>query len=144
MATDFPRPAPASLSPAEEATLRAVEHWAEISAAAVRSRLPLDQVTCSRGYDALTLAVLTLCGTALTDGCSQQELLTRLPTSPAHLSGLLERLRRQGLLDSHRAAQDRRRQQWQLTTQGQTLLKELCTHLTDISADISLAPARAA
>jgi DNA-binding MarR family transcriptional regulator len=56
---------------------------------------------------------------------SQLDLAKYLGISPAQASGLVESLRREGLLVCERSARDRRRQTWQLTPAGQQLAGEL-------------------
>ncbi len=53
-----------------------------------------------------------------------------MAVSPAHVSGLVEQLRRKGLLEGHRPVTDRRRQLWRLTPDG-------CKTLETLVADCS-------
>jgi DNA-binding MarR family transcriptional regulator len=52
------------------------------------------------------------------EGVGQSELAEALAVSPAHVSGLVEQLRRRKFLAGHRPAADRRRQLWRLTLGG--------------------------
>jgi DNA-binding MarR family transcriptional regulator len=49
----------------------------------------------------------------------QSELAVALAVSPAQVSGLVERLRSQGLIESGSVGGDRRRQAWRLTISGE-------------------------
>jgi DNA-binding MarR family transcriptional regulator len=62
-------------------------------------------------------------------GVGQSELAELLAVSPAHVSGLVEQLRRRKLLAGHRPSADRRRQQWRLTPQGEACVKAVRTAL---------------
>jgi DNA-binding MarR family transcriptional regulator len=73
---------------------------------------------------------------------SQNDLAADLAVSAAHVSGLVEQLREKNLLESHRAAADRRRQFWRLTPTGAALLNSIVTGLRDWagSLDARLGP----
>jgi DNA-binding MarR family transcriptional regulator len=73
--------------------------------------------------------VLWLCGDASFTQRGQCELADAVGVSPAQMSGLVDRLRRRNLLQFERLGRDRRRQVWQLTTAGQTLLNDVCALL---------------
>jgi len=70
-------------------------------------------------------SLLWACRHARSEGSSQNELAGVMAVSPAHVSGLVEQLRRKGLLVGHRAAVDRRRQLWRLTPDGRDTLEAL-------------------
>lgn len=55
-------------------------------------------------------------------GMVQGDLAASVGVSPAQMSGLVERLRKRGLIDMHRSAIDRRRQVWRATALGRELL----------------------
>jgi DNA-binding MarR family transcriptional regulator len=59
----------------------------------------------------------------------QGELAELLGVSAAQMSNLVERLRRRELLQFERHITDRRRQVWQLTDAGKTLLLTVCSLL---------------
>jgi DNA-binding MarR family transcriptional regulator len=58
-------------------------------------------------------------------GVGQSELAEVLAVSPAHVSGLVEQLRRRKLLAGHRPSADRRRQLWRLTAHGQSCVESV-------------------
>ena len=70
--------------------------------------------------------VLWLCDDASLTVRGQGELAEAVGVSPAQMSGLVDRLRRRNLLQFERLGRDRRRQVWQLTAEGQTLLTDAC------------------
>ncbi len=59
------------------------------------------------------------------EGWGQNELAAALAVSPAQVSGLVEQLRRKGLLEGRRPAADRRRQLWRLTPDGRDTLEAI-------------------
>ena len=69
------------------------------------------------------------CGQSGSSGASQRELVEALAVSPAQVSGLCEQLRARNLLCGHRPADDRRRQIWRLTAEGNLQLDRLATQL---------------
>lgn len=70
-------------------------------------------------------SLLWACRYTRAEGSSQNELAGAMAVSPAHVSGLVEQLRRKGLLEGRRAAVDRRRQLWRLTPDGRDTLETL-------------------
>ena len=72
---------------------------------------------------------LWLCGRFAPDGVVQHELAAAAGVSEAQMSGLVERLRQNGLLIGCRGEPDRRRQYWRLTAAGNDLLTRLCAVL---------------
>lgn len=109
------------------------------------------EASAAPGWAALTELLLT-CSTALRDelaarsqsaalsgpqfallwacesgpgGLSQRELALRLSLSAAHVSGLVEQLGARGLIVGARAANDRRRQIWQLTPAGRDAVQNV-------------------
>jgi DNA-binding MarR family transcriptional regulator len=81
-------------------------------------------------------AMLWACREALPRGVGQSELAPRLAVSAAQVSGLVEKLRSQGLLQGRRAATDRRRQFWRLTPQGQATLQANLDDMADWAAQL--------
>jgi DNA-binding MarR family transcriptional regulator len=69
--------------------------------------------------------VLWLCADRPAAERGQSHLAEAMGTSPAQMSGLVDRLRRRNLLQFERLDHDRRRQVWQLTDAGQHLLHQL-------------------
>lgn len=69
-----------------------------------------------------------------TVGVSQIELAREIGISTAQTSTLVEKLRRAGLVEGHRPAHDRRRQVWQLTERGRTVLADLEQPLGAVSS----------
>jgi DNA-binding MarR family transcriptional regulator len=78
----------------------------------------LEEQTRRYGLSEPELALLWACRKAPPGGRGQRELAEELAVSPAHVSGLVERLRRAGLLRARTAEEDRRRRLWQLTPAG--------------------------
>ncbi|WP_254507400.1 MarR family winged helix-turn-helix transcriptional regulator [Anatilimnocola floriformis] len=70
--------------------------------------------------------VLWLCDDAGVAHRGQGELAEAVGVSPAQMSGLVERLRTRDLLKFERCGNDRRRQVWQLTSAGESLLADVC------------------
>lgn len=73
--------------------------------------------------------MLWACREAPPAGFSQSQLAATLGISAAQVSGLVERLRRSGLLASRRAEADRRRQHWCLTPTGRARLEAILLDL---------------
>jgi DNA-binding MarR family transcriptional regulator len=115
--------------------LRLVLH---ISTVARAARRQLAEQVAGSELSEQEFLVLWLCGddAALTHR-GQGELAEVVGVSPAQMSGLVDRLRRRNLLQFERLGRDRRRQVWQLTAEGQTLLAEICCHLATASAQLS-------
>lgn len=74
--------------------------------------------------------VLWLCRRWTPQGIVQQELAVAVGVSAAQMSGLVERLRQQGLLAGSRDDGDRRRQYWRLTAAGEHLLAEILAEIS--------------
>lgn len=91
-------------------------------------RLLAEQVAASE-LSEQEFFVLWLCNDAELAHRGQGELAEAVGVSPAQMSGLVDRLRRRNLLQFERLGRDRRRQVWQLTPAGQTLLAEVCQQL---------------
>ncbi len=68
---------------------------------------------------------LWLCSRWAPRGVVQHELATAAGVSEAQMSGLVERLRQNGLLIGCRSEPDRRRQYWRLTAAGNELLTRI-------------------
>ncbi len=75
------------------------------------------------------LSLLWACHSAPPEGLGQNELADLLALSPAHVSAQVEQLRAKGLLIGQRKAPDRRRQVWQLTSEGDQRLEALLATL---------------
>lgn len=79
--------------------------------------------------DCLSLSAaetLTLLALEADQGVSRQSnLIARLGCSPAHVSGVVERLRARGLINSERLPTDRRRQAWRITNEGRDALSRM-------------------
>lgn len=74
-------------------------------------------------------SILWICQQACDEGISQSDIASRLAISTAHVSGLVEQLRRAGWLDGHRDEADRRRQVWRTTLAGQNFVAALVSSL---------------
>jgi DNA-binding MarR family transcriptional regulator len=68
---------------------------------------------------------LWLCSRCAPSGVVQHELAAAAGVSEAQMSGLVERLRQNGLLIGCRGEADRRRQYWRLTAAGHELLTRI-------------------
>jgi len=107
-------------APPSDATLLLLIHRVSSAGRALR-RLLADQATAVGLSDAEVL-VIWLCAPR---GMVQGDLATAIGVSPALMSGTVERLRQQGLIEMHRVPVDRRRQVWRTTERGQHLLGAL-------------------
>ena len=88
-------------------------------------RQAMAQQTKTRALSETQFALLWACHQGPLDGVSQIKLAKQLAISPAQVSGLVEQLRKQGLLARHRAEHDRRVQLWQLTPVGGALIQAI-------------------
>ncbi len=85
----------------------------------------------------MELLVLWLCDEAAGPGIAQSDLVTNIGVSAAQTSGLVDRLRRQGLLVGKRCSSDRRRQYWSLAGKGKRVLDEIRVQLSVVSAGLA-------
>lgn len=74
-------------------------------------------------------SVLQACAEGTEKGLAQNDLAAATGSSPAHISGLVEQMRRDGWLDGHRDPTDRRRQVWRLTPTGQAIWQAIVLEL---------------
>ncbi|NQU24511.1 MAG: winged helix-turn-helix transcriptional regulator [Candidatus Nealsonbacteria bacterium] len=81
-------------------------------------------------------SALWICRKAPGMGLSQQDITAKLAVSPAAVSGLVEQLRRRGLLEGRRAESDRRRQLWRLTPDGKDVLDAVLSDLATWAASL--------
>lgn len=72
------------------------------------------------------------------DSASQAELAAQLGQSTAQVSGSVEQLRAQGVIALIPSAGDRRRQSWELTAAGSTLVEEIAKHVESQIDDFNL------
>lgn len=111
----------------------AARRWIELAKRIlVCGRLFRDDLTQQAGRWQLSepeFAILWACHKAPSAGCSQKELAAVLAVSAAQVSGLVEQLRRQGLLEGRRGPRDRRRQFWRLTPAGRARLQSVLDDL---------------
>jgi DNA-binding MarR family transcriptional regulator len=121
----------APAAPPSDATLLLLIHRVSSAGRALR-RLLADQATAVGLSDAEVL-VVWLCTAR---GMVQGDLATAIGVSPALMSGTVERLRQQGLIEMHRVPVDRRRQVWRATERGQHLLGALRPILTALAEQI--------
>ena len=89
------------------------------------------------GITDVELLVLWLCHEAATPGIAQSELVANIGVSAAQMSGLVDRLRQQGLLTARRCDSDRRRQYWSLAGEGRRVLEEIRADLNFVSAGLT-------
>ncbi len=102
-----------------------LQYWTEIS-----RLLSLCQRRLSRSmqegqqFSESELLVLCACQAHEASGVAQVELAEASGMSTGQISHLVERLRKEGMLQSRRAENDRRRRLWQLTEVGERRLHE--------------------
>lgn len=97
----------------------------------------LDKQAQPLGLDGSQCLVLWLCATrAHHSGWAQQDLANAIGVSPALMSSLVEGLRKRGLMEMKRSPIDRRRQVWQLLSQGENLLQEIRASLGSVAKQI--------
>jgi len=75
--------------------------------------------------------LLLLCADDATGNLSQRELAAITAMSTAAVSGHLESLRQRELVSSTRDPDDRRRQTWTASEQGQSVVKQITQSLAD-------------
>jgi len=83
-----------------------------------RVRKLLEAYAARHGLSEPELAVLWSCTKSPPGGRPQCELAEELALSPAHISGLIERLHQAGFLQSMADGDDRRRRVWELAPAG--------------------------
>lgn len=93
-----------------------------ISLCGRRLRGALSSVLSEVGLGDAQFSLLWNCLQSTTGDGSQRHLAEALCVSPAHVSSTLEQLRRQGLLQSQRCEDDRRRQSWVVTPEGREMV----------------------
>ncbi len=127
-----PENAPAlAPAPPSEASLLVLIHRVSSAGRALR-RLLAEHATAVGLNDADVL-VVWLCSPR---GMVQGDLATAIGVSPALMSGTVERLRQQGLIEMHRVPVDRRRQVWRTTDQGQHVLSSLRPLLVELAQQV--------
>lgn len=89
------------------------------------------------GINDVELLVLWLCDEAAEPGIAQSELVANIGVSAAQMSGLVDRLRQQGMLTGKRCNSDRRRQYWSLAGDGKRVLDEIRAELTFVSVGLT-------
>jgi len=82
------------------------------------------------------LFLLWACRKAPPMGAGQSQLAESIAVSPAHISGLVEQLRKKGLLEPRRDPADRRRQLWRISPAGYAAIKTVLDDLTDWAGEI--------
>ena len=104
-------------------------HWS--GAASRQLRRQLAEAAAAFELTDNELLVIWLCRG---NGRVQVELASAIGVSPAQMSGVVERLGTRGLVAMHRPSVDRRRQVWQTSPSGQSLLNAVAPRL-DALAD---------
>lgn len=92
------------------------------------------------GMGETELLALWACSFEAAAGINQSRLCARLGVSPAQVSGVVDSLRRRGLLTCDRDQSDRRRQRWRPTPEGLAALAEVCRHAEQLWASAPDAP----
>jgi DNA-binding MarR family transcriptional regulator len=107
--------------------------WIEVlEGVAASTRLVRHELTRAlavHGVGESQFSILWICQQASSAGISQSDIACRLAISTAHVSGLVEQLRRSGWLDGHRDTADRRRQVWRTTAAGENFVAALVASL---------------
>jgi len=107
--------------------------WIEVlEGVAASTRLVRHELTRAlavHGVGESQFSILWICQQASEEGISQSDIANQLAISTAHVSGLVEQLRRSGWLDGHRDLADRRRQVWRTTAAGQEFVAALVASL---------------
>lgn len=102
-------------------------------------RAGLDQRMAACQLNPSQFSILWACHHA-ESGSGQSQLAELLAVSPAHISGLVEQLRRRKLLAGHRPSTDRRRQLWRLTPQGRQAVESVLESLRVWAEQVHLPP----
>lgn len=126
----LPKPVPAiPAQPPTSEPSSAARRWVELSehiAACGRLlRAGLGHYTAGRRLSEAQWSLLWAFLAAAPSGMNQTEVAAVLAVSPAHVSGLIEPLRRQGLLSRQRRVRDRRQRVWRLTPAGCAVLEQV-------------------
>lgn len=124
-----------SYTPAESADVAPLELAHEIACCHRLMRACLIDRLRGWGISDHDFWILWLCDRAAPDGVVQHELAAAAGVSEAQMSGLVERMRQNGLLIGCRSELDRRRQYWQLTAAGSELLGRIRSGLGDWPTD---------
>lgn len=103
-------------------------HWTSTASRHLRRRLA--DVAAVLDLSDTELLVVWLCSGV---GRIQIDLAASIGISPAQMSGMVERLRRRGLVAMHRLARDRRRQVCRTSSAGQALLAQAAQHLDELA-----------
>ena len=125
---------PAASARSEPRGKRWVELIHEISKCQRLMRDALNALASRWKVNDTEFLTLWLSDRAGADGIAQSELVVAIGASAARISGLVEDLRRRGLLASHRSQKDRRRQLWRPTADGAQLLHHVCESLAESPA----------
>ena len=119
--------------PADAASLALCEMIQLLSQCHRQLRRTLSDRLSGWGLSDTDFLVLWLCHRAEPRGLVQRDLAEALGISPPQMSGLVERLRQQGLLTSRRCPLDRRRQLWGIDVAGCRLLTQVCAELKQLT-----------
>ncbi len=102
-----------------------VEFAERVLVCARRVRVRLSALAIRYGLSEAEIEMLWACAKAPPSGRSQNGLASDLVVSPAHVSGVVERLHCAGLLQFSMVEGDRRLRLWQLTPAGQAIWQML-------------------
>jgi len=118
----------------------ATDRWTELTGKIlVCSRMLREQLSRRAGRQEISegeFFLLWACQEAAPMGVVQGQLAKSIAVSPAHVSVLVEQLRKKGLLESRRDPSDRRRQLWRISPAGHAAIKTVLEDLTDWAGDI--------
>jgi DNA-binding MarR family transcriptional regulator len=119
MPAQLPKPEPSS----------AARRWVELSEHIVACgrflRAGFGAYAAGRRLSEAQWSLLWAFLAAAPGGMNQTEVAAVLAVSPAHVSGLVEPLRRQGLLSRQRRVRDRRQRVWRLAPAGCAVLEQV-------------------
>ena len=107
-----------------------IEYAEQVLVCARRVRVRLSALAGRHGLSEAEIEMLWACAKAPPDGRSQNKLAGDLAVSPAHVSGVVERLRCAGLMQCSMVEGDRRLRLWQLTPAGQAIWQMLLNDST--------------
>lgn len=137
MSRPMPRSARPRSIPAGDSDLEPVALLRLISACERELRRTVADRIRRWGFTDVEVLVLWLCHESAEPGLAQSELVANIGVSAAQTSGLVERLRRQGVLVAKRNDSDRRKQYWSLTGDGNRILNEIRADLSFVSAGLT-------
>lgn len=117
-----PMPKTPDATTAHHAAARMVSLIRAVEGCSQALRSAVEAIAVRHELNSTQLLALWACGASATE-LAQSELAARIGVSAAQASALVEQLRRRNLLEARRAADDRRRQHWSITSTGRNLIE---------------------